>query len=85
MCVCVCVCVCVCEMNSPDDHDIYIGRRVELKKRWITCAGDLLLVVKVCIEPATVCRRADNRRIVHQYTADSSEKHISGFEFKVFP
>ena len=63
---------------------IYKGPTDQLKM-WTFHSGNLFIVVKVCVEPATIFALADICWIEHQCACDSPEQHSSGFEFSVFP
>ena len=46
--------------------------------------GNLFIVLKACVGPASFFRWADNRLMVYQCATDSVDHHSSHFEFKVF-
>ena len=45
--------------------------------------GYLFVVVKVCVEPATLFGWANNRRMAHHWVISFSEQHSRGFEIRV--
>ena len=57
---------------------------VKVGNCWSNYTSGLFIVVKACVEPATLFGWADCRRIVHEYALDSPEQHSPGLEFS-FP
>ena len=70
VCVYVCACVFECSMDSPEmyeDTDSYLKDIV----RWTFYTGDLFIVVKAWVEPATHLGSVGNRKRENQGVIDS--------------
>ena len=73
-------------MDSLIDYDVWeLNRLVKDMNHLTIYTVDLFIVVKVYIEPGTLFRQADNRRMGNWCITDFSEQNSSSFEFRVFP
>ena len=72
-------------MDSPVVLDVW-GPNISVKDMnySTTNTGDLFIVLKICVEPATFLGDSENRRMVIPYVTDSPETLSLGFEFRVF-
>ena len=70
--LCVCVCVCVCVFF------------IKVVNCWITHRNDLFIVMSAWAESARLLGWANNKRMVNQYTTNSSNSTPRVFNSKVF-